>query len=70
MEPRILSNTNTIFYYQPKKGKRIGSSSEFKIKKMIEQEYGDMAKHRDVLHCGEYDFVVILNGDVHNDEWL
>ncbi len=62
-------DTTTIFYYQPKYGRRIGCHSKYKIERMIEQEYGHMAHHRDVGECPKWAFKEILNGEVHNDEW-
>ena len=60
-----------IFFYKPKWGGRhIGSFSEYKIKQMIRQDYKHQAEHRDPLSCAVIDFLITIQGDIHNDEWI
>jgi hypothetical protein len=64
------SDIQTVYFFRPKFGRIIGSFNEYKIKKMIGQEYGNMAIHRDPLHCACIDFLITIQGDLHNDEWI
>jgi hypothetical protein len=62
-----MGDDEKIYFFRPLRGKFIGCRNEHKISEMSKRDWGSRAE----VYCCIYStFRDILEGDLHNDEWI